>query len=113
MSTRVKFATVEGAAALLTPAFCDYLERLHDRLDTRARDLRARRRAGLERGGGEDTLPRLPPAGAANSGTWQVPSMPDELKRPGIEISGPCSIPSMFINALHPRPPGGAARRRQ
>jgi malate synthase len=109
MSTRVKFATVEGAAALLTPAFCDYLERLHDRLDTRARDLRARRRAVLERALREHTLPSHPPAGAANSGTWQVPSMPDELKRPGIEISGPCSITSMFINALNPGPEGERA----
>ena len=109
MSTRVKFATVEGAAALLTPAFCDYLERLHDRLDARARDLRARRRAVLERALREHTLPSHPPAGAANSGTWQVPSMPDELKRPGIEISGPCSITSMFINALNPGPEGERA----
>src|SRR5262245_39628470 len=38
MSTRVKFAPVEGAAALLTPAFCVYLTRLHDALDARARD---------------------------------------------------------------------------
>ena len=51
MSTRVKFAPVEGAAALFTPAFCDYLARLHDRLDARARDLIARRRAVLERYG--------------------------------------------------------------
>jgi malate synthase len=109
MSTRVKFATVEGAATLLTPAFCDYLARLHDRLDARARDLRARRRAVLERALREHTLPSHPPASAANTGTWQVPSMPDELKRPGIEISGPCSITSMFINALNPGPEGERA----
>jgi malate synthase len=109
MSTRVKFATVEGAAALLTPAFCDYLTRLHDRLDARARDLRARRRAVLERALREHAPPSHPPASAANTGTWQVPSMPDELKRPGIEISGPCSITSMFINALNPGPEGERA----
>src|SRR5881397_2591951 len=95
MSTQVKFAPVEGAAALFTPAFCDYLARLHDRLDARARDLIARRRAVLERALREHTPPSHPPAGAANTGAWQVPSMPDELKRPGIEISGPCSITSM------------------
>jgi malate synthase len=109
MSTRVKFATVEGAAALLTPAFCDYLTLLHDRLDARARDLRARRRAVLERALRGHTLPSHPPVSAANTGTWQVPSMPDELKRPGIEISGPCSITSMFINALNPGPEGERA----
>src|SRR5262245_45938588 len=109
MSTRVKFATVEGAATLLTPAFCDYLTRLHDRLDARARDLRARRRAVRERALREHTPPSAPPASAAITGTWQVPSMPDELKRPGIEISGPCSITSMFINALNPGPEGERA----
>jgi malate synthase len=109
MSTRVKFAPVEGAAALFTPAFGDYLTRLHDRLDARARDLRARRRAVLERALREHTLPTHPPASAANTGAWQVPSMPDELKRPGIEISGPCSITSMFINALNPGPEGERA----
>src|SRR5437867_5532254 len=35
--------------------------------------------------------------------------MPDELKTPGIEISGPCSITSMFINALNPGPEGERA----
>jgi malate synthase len=105
----VKFATVEGAATLFTPAFCDYLTRLHDRLDARARDLRARRRAVLERALREHTLPSHPPVSAANTGTWQVPSMPDELRRPGIEISGPCSITSMFINALNPGPEGERA----
>ena len=49
MSTRVKFAPVEGAATLFTPAFCEYLTRLHDQLDGRARELRARRLAVLER----------------------------------------------------------------
>ena len=109
MSTRVKFATVEGAATLFTPAFRDYLERLHDRLDARARDLRARRRMVLERALREHTPPIHPPLSAANTGTWQVPPMPDELRRPGIEISGPCSITSMFINALNPGPEGERA----
>jgi malate synthase len=109
MATRVKFATVEGAATLFTPAFCDYLERLHDRLDARARDLRARRRVVLDRALREHALPNHPPVSTANTGTWQVPSMPDELKRPGIEISGPCSITSMFINALNPGPEGERA----
>ena len=48
MSTRVKCAPVEGAATLFTPAFCEYLTRLHDQLDGRARELRAGRLAVLE-----------------------------------------------------------------
>src|SRR2546428_1806049 len=109
MSTRVKFAPVEGAAALFTPAFCEYLTRLHERLDARAHDLRARRLAVLERALRQHVLPSHPPPSPANTGTWRVPPMPDELKTPGIEISGPCSIPHMFINALNPGPEGERA----
>ena len=109
MSTRVTFAPAEGAAALLTPAFCEYLTRLHDRLDARARNLRARRLVVLERALREQVLPTHPPPSPANTGTWRVPPMPDELRKPGIEISGPCSITSMFINALNPGPEGERA----
>src|SRR5262245_37887739 len=102
MSTRVKFAPVEGAAALFTPAFCDYLPRLHDQLDARARDLRAGRLAVLERALQQHALPGHPPPSEATAGAWRVPPVPDDLRQPGIEISGPCSITSMFINALNP-----------
>ena len=109
MSTRVEFAPVEGAAALFTPAFCEYLTRLHDRLDGAARDLRKRRFAMLERALMQHTPPAHPPVSEANSGPWRVPPVPDDLKKPGIEISGPCSITSMFINALNPGPEGERA----
>jgi hypothetical protein len=107
----VKFAPVEGAATLFTPAFSDYLTRLHDQLDARARDLRARRLTVLERALKQHTPPSHPPASEANTGTWRVPSVPEDLKQPGIEISGPCSITSMFINALNPGPRGARRRR--
>src|SRR5262250_523189 len=109
MSTRMKFAPVEGAATLFTPAFCDYLTRLYDQLDARARDLRARRLAVLERALKQHAPPGHPPASEANTGPWRVPPVPDDLKQPGIEISGPCSITSMFINALNPGPEGERA----
>src|SRR5215475_12662887 len=109
MSTRVKFAPVEGAATLFTPAFCDYLTRLHDQLDARARELRARRLTVLERALKQRVPPTHPPASEANTGTWRVPPVPDDLLEPGIEISGPCSITSMFINALNPGPEGERA----
>jgi malate synthase len=50
----------------------------------------------------------LPPS-EATTGDWKVPPVPDELRKPGIEISGPCSITSMFINALNPGPEGERA----
>src|SRR5215831_3100617 len=109
MSTRMKFAPVEGAATLFTPAFCDYLTLLHDQLDARARDLRVRRLVVLERALKQHAPPGHPPVSEANTGTWRVAPVPDELKKPGIEISGPCSITSMFINALNPGPEGERA----
>ena len=33
---------------------------------------------------------------------WRVPTVPAELRKPGIEITGPASITPMFINALNP-----------
>ena len=108
-SARVKFAAVDGAAQLFTPAFCDYVALLHDRLHARARALRATRLATLERALRQHIAPAHPPASEATTGSWQVPAVPDELRRPGIEISGPCSITSMFINALNPGPEGERA----
>src|SRR5438034_591367 len=108
-ATRVRFAPVEGAALLFTPAFCEYLARLHDALGARVLELRARRAEGLRRALREHVMPGHPPPSAATTGDWRVPPVPDELRRPGIEISGPCSITSMFINALTPGPEGERA----
>ncbi len=49
------------------------------------------------------------PSSAATSEPWVVPDMPDELRNPGIEISGPAHMTSMFINALNPGPEGERA----
>ena len=108
-ATRVRFAPAEGAARLFTPTFCEYLARLHDTLGARARELRARRDEGLRRALRDHVMPGHPPPSAATTGDWRVPPVPDELRKPGIEISGPCSITSMFINALNPGPEGERA----
>jgi malate synthase len=108
-ATRVRVAPVEGADALFTPPFNEYLVRLHDDFTPRVFALRAKRdevlRRALERG----VLPGRPPASAAVASDWQVPPVPADLRKPGIEISGPCSITSMFINALNPGPEGERA----
>src|SRR5213592_4171428 len=108
-ATRVKVVPVEGAARLFTPAFSEYLVRLHDALGASALELRARRDEVLQRALQRHVLPGHPPVGDANRGRWRVPAVPDDLRRPGIEISGPCSITSMFINALNPGPEGERA----
>src|SRR5262245_30572634 len=106
---RVRYAAVEGAAELFTPAFLDYLVRLHDEFSPRVRALLTSRAAVLERALRQGILPAPLPPSAATSGSWRVPPVPADLLRPGIEISGPCSITSMFINALNPGPEGERA----
>jgi malate synthase len=106
---RLRYAAVDGAAALFSPAFIEYLVRLHDAFTPRVHAIRAQRervlRDALERGRQPGPLP----PGPATTTGWQVPPVPDDLKKPGIEISGPCSITSMFINALNPGPEGERA----
>src|SRR5438105_2410360 len=107
-TSRVRFEPVEGADRLITPAFNEFLAALHDRLHTRALRLRADR-ARLLADAHAGRRPAPLPASEATTGDWKVPPVPDELKKPGIEISGPCSITSMFINALNPGPEGERA----
>jgi malate synthase len=107
-TSRVRFEPVEGADRLLTPAFNELLAALHDRLNARAVTLRAERARMLAAAHAGRPPAPLPPS-SATSGDWKVPPVPDELRRPGIEISGPCSITSMFINALNPGPEGERA----
>src|SRR5437870_5159530 len=108
-ATRVKFAPVEGAAPLFTPVFLDYLVDLHDRFTPRIGELLARRAEALTRAHTRSVLPSNPPTSAATTGDWHVPPVPADLQKSGIEISGPCSITSMFINALNPGPEGERA----
>ncbi|HYB71533.1 MAG TPA: malate synthase A, partial [Candidatus Bathyarchaeia archaeon] len=93
---------MEGAATLFTPEFCDYLVRLHDEFSPRVHALRARRDERLERALRQGRLPGPLASSPITTGDWRVPPVPADLARPGIEISGPCSITSMFINALNP-----------
>jgi malate synthase len=105
---RVQAAPVEGAEALFTASFCEYLARMHEEFLPRVRALRAARDQVLRRALDQRILPG-PPAASAAGGDWTVPPVPEDLRRPGIEISGPCSITSMFINALNPGPEGERA----
>jgi malate synthase len=106
---RVQVAAVEGAAALFTSEFRDYLVRLCDEFTPRAHALRAKRDERLVRALKQGRLPESLPASAATTSDWKVPPVPKDLATPGIEISGPCSITSMFINALNPGPEGERA----
>lgn len=106
---RVAFTPMAGTAELFTDAFCDYLLHLHDAFAPRIEALRVSRAEVLRRALEDGVLPAHPPVSEANTGDWQVPPVPEELKRPGIEISGPACITHMFINALNPGPGGARA----
>jgi malate synthase len=106
---RVQVAPVEGADALFTPEFRDYLVRLCDEFTPRAQALRAKRDERLVRALQQGRLPEPLAPSAATASDWKVPPVPKDLATPGIEISGPCSITSMFINALNPGPEGERA----
>lgn len=106
---RVRFAQVSGAAELFTPAFVDYLVRLHDEFTPRIHGLRARRTEMLKAAHEQGIMPTHLPVSEINTGNWRVPPVPKDLLKPGIEISGPASITHMFINALNPGPEGARA----
>jgi malate synthase len=106
---RVQIAPVEGGAALFTPEFRDYLVHLCDEFTARAHALRVKRDERLARALQQGRLPEPLTASAITTSDWTVPPVPKDLATPGIEISGPCSITSMFINALNPGPEGERA----
>src|SRR4029453_14314879 len=106
---RVRVMPVEGADTLFTPAFLAYLVRMHAAFAPRAEALRVERDRVLRRALEQGIMPGPAPESARAAGDWKVPPVPEDLRKPGIEISGPCSITSMFINALNPGPGGDRA----
>src|SRR5262245_17517339 len=105
--TRVHIGS-DNLSELFTIEFKAFLVALHDLLGARVHELIAKRAAMLARAHA-GTPPTPQPPSAATTGDWRVPPVPEELRKPGIEISGPCSITSMFINALNPGPEGERA----
>jgi malate synthase len=106
---RLRFAQINGAAELFTPAFFDYLVRLHDEFTPRIHVMRAKRANMLKAAHEQGIMPTHLPVSEINTGDWKVPPVPADLLKAGIEISGPASITHMFINALNPGPEGARA----
>ncbi len=109
LTERASFEAVEHSEKILTSAFLDYLVHLCDRFAPRVHRIRTLRKEMVEQAVRHGVMPGPRPPSEANTGDWQVPPVPDDLKRPGIEISGPASITPMFINALNPGPDGTRA----
>lgn len=108
-TSRLTWERVDGAERLFTAEFNEFLVLLHDRFQSRIQGLRARRATLLEDALHRGIAPGPLPQSEATASDWKVPPVPEDLRKPGIEISGPCSIPSMFINALNPGPEGERA----
>ncbi len=106
---RVEFTEVSGAEELFTSEFLEYITEAYDRFSPSVRDIRRKRAEMIARAVRDRQLPTFPPKSEVNSGDWQVPPLPAELTRPGIEISGPVSITNMAINALNPGAEGERA----
>ena len=107
---RVRVASVSGAKDAFSSQFTGYLVDLHDAFADRVRSFREARAVVLDRALRQGIMPGHLPVSEINTGDWKVPPVPEELKRPGIEITGPASITSMFINALNPGPDGTRAQ---
>ena len=106
---RVTVAQVDGAAELFTSEFVDFLMALHDEFVARVHALRMKRAEVLNLALKQAIMPAHLPVSEITTGDWQVPPVPEELRRPGIEITGPASITGMFINALNPGSDGTRA----
>ena len=107
-TSRISYADIEGAEELLTPEFLDYVVEAYDKFADRVQEVRDKREALLRKALDEGVMPTFLPDSKADD-DWQVPEVPDDLRIPGIEISGPVSITNMAINAVNPGPEGERA----
>ena len=103
---RINFEKAHGVDQVMTPEFIEYLLVLHDHFSPLIHDIRHSRMEMLSKSLENISLPDDNTDFKTLSSNWQVTPVPDELRKPGIEISGPSSITSMFINALNPGPEG-------
>ena len=85
------------------------IAQLHDEFGDRVAGAREVRRDMLDAATKQGRQPGHLPPSDATAQPWSVPEVPSELRKPGIEISGPAHVTPMFINALNPGPDGERA----
>ena len=105
---RVYFDPVENSDRVFTEDFNEFLIGLHDLLGDRVTELRKSRDTVLKQALAGEQPTHLSPS-EATTGDWVIDPIPNELRNPGIEISGPSSIRPMLINALNPAKDGDRA----
>ena len=107
--SRIRFPKTKESDILFTNDFLYYMQAMHDEFSDRIREIRKVRQKTLDdvhRSGGGSLNPSTD---IGSNSQWSVDPVPEELKRPGIEISGPSSLAHMFINAVNPGPEGERA----
>ena len=102
MNPRVTYKKVPGSEQVFNPDFVEYLIALHDEFSGRVTQLRHNRMKKLELVHRKGYSVLSEPVTHINTGNWTIDPIPEELRTPGIEISGPASITPMFINAINP-----------
>ena len=105
----VVYEQVEGASEIFTPEFMEYLVKAHKMFTPTIHKLRSKRTEILNNALKNGVMPDHLSESIINTGDWKVPIVPNELRKPGIEISGPASLTIMFINAINPGPDGTRA----
>ena len=109
MTSRIQFPEIQGIDELFTESYLNYLTHLHDKFSDQIKILRKERINQLEKAHKNGIEILKLPISEINTKDWVVDEIPNDLKNPGIEISGPSSIASMMINALNPGPEGERA----
>lgn len=104
MVKRLSYESKIECSDIFTEDFINLLVHLHDKFSEEVQSLRKVRLDNLKKARNGE-MPSILPTSEANS-DWMVEEIPEELRIPGIEISGPASIASMLINALNPGPGG-------
>ncbi len=104
----VHFTSRNGGDDIFTPEFNNVVAGLYEEFKERIDGAREARKDMLT-AALQGRMPAHLPASEATTSNWNVPKLPDELRTPGIEISGPAAVTSMLINALNPGPEGERA----
>ncbi|MBC77985.1 MAG: hypothetical protein CL745_00055 [Chloroflexi bacterium] len=104
LSKRLSYKSSIDCSDIFTEEFQNLLVKLHDKFNKEVSEIRKERIANQEKAR-NGIMPKLLESSEAN-GEWEISELPEDLRTPGIEISGPAGIASMLINALNPGPGG-------
>tara|TARA_S200000501_G_scaffold62758_1_gene53525 strand:+ start:6663 stop:8327 length:1665 start_codon:yes stop_codon:yes gene_type:complete len=104
LSDRLSFNSQIECDDIFTPEFQTLLVNLHDKFNDEVKQIRKERIENQEKA--RNGIMPSPLEKSEANGEWKIGELPDDLRKPGIEISGPAGIASMLINALNPGPGG-------